>query len=261
MKVKQLDTNYSITDDFENIVLNYNMETGYYEFLINRKMPLKNTLQELIKLSQYVIDNPPILKEEKKELSLEETIKGMSKEELQSLLLSKIAPKKDIEEIVELDLQEEFNNDDVVVEVKENKFLDKIIEEFDEKFIPTLLPEPLFEVIDELKQYVNGASLESLNTLLEEVNNSKHTNFLLINNLKDIVTKYIGYINAVKALNPNLNVDVYGRSILSTNFVDKGNSGNIFQVPAELTGATTVKVEPEKRGKSPFDSLVQKWRD
>ena len=116
MKVKQLDVNYSITDDFENIVLNYNMETGYYEFLINRKMPLKNTLQELIKLSKYVIDNPPILKEEKKELSLEETIKNMSKEELQSLLLSKIAPKKDIEEIVELDLQEEINND-VVIEV------------------------------------------------------------------------------------------------------------------------------------------------
>lgn len=261
MKVKQLDINYSITDDFENIVLNYNMETGYYEFLINKKMPLKNTLQELIKLSQYVIDNPPTLKQQKKELSLEETIKNMSKEELQSLLLSKIAPKKDIEELVELDLQEEFNNDDVVVEFKENKFLDKIIEEFDEKFIPTLLPEPLFEVIDELKQYVNGASLESLNTLLEEVNNSKHTNFLLINNLKDIVTKYIGYISAVKALNPNLNVDVYGRSILSTNFVDKGNSSNVFQVPAELTGATTIKIEPEKRGKSPFDSLVQKWRD
>lgn len=261
MKVKQLDINYSITDDFENIVLNYNMQTGYYEFLINRKMPLKNTLQELIKLSQYVIDNPPILKEEKKELSLEETIKNMSKEELQSLLLSKIAPKKNIEELVELDLQEEFDSDEIIVEVKENKFLDKIIEEFDKKFVPTLLPEPLFEVIDELKQYVNGASLESLNTLLEEVNNSKHTNFLLISNLKDIVTKYIGYINASKALNPNLNVDVYGRSIHSTNFIDMGNSSNTYQVPVELTGAKTVKVEPEKRGKSPFDSLVQKWRD
>lgn len=247
---------HSIESDSASIF--YNVNNGNYEIEYDEfKILFKDILIELNEITYNALSSLPI-KEIPKPDIMSKTISELTKEELMELI-SKMMVSKDIEEKTVPIVVEE------VKKTPSEKTLD-IVSKYQDKLIGTLGYEDIANSTINLKEYIDGLSREELQIIKDDLSNyviDVPNNSIVLSVLNDAVTSYIGYIDAVNAINPNLKVDVFGRSMINPNNQTKAisNDSGEFNIPVELSGAKTVKSEKIERKVSPYANVVKKWVD
>ena len=256
-KFKEVTNNSKWTHSIEsdNVSIFYNVNNGNYEIEYDEfKILFKDILFELNEIIYNALISLPV-KEIPKTDVMSKTISELTKEELMELInkivASKDEPTKATEEKVEKSkITASSRTLDIVTKFQYVLHQNSGYEDIANRTI-------------ELKEYINGLSREELQIIKDDLTNNRVTSVtegsVILRVLNDAVTSYIGYIDAVKAVNPNLRVDVFGRSIIPTDAEMK--SVGDFNIPVDFSGAKTTKDEKPERKVSPFNSVVRKWKE
>ena len=143
-----------------------------------------------------------------------------------------------------------------------SKLTQDVIVNFESLFTKNITFEELAEARMTIQKYINNTEYEELLDIKDDLENGRYivnqNNTKIIFTFLDIVDNYIGYIKAVKAVNPNLSVDVWGRAVTTGEMKTVTVNGELRQVPLELAGVKTETIEPEFRRNPMFEASINK---
>lgn len=261
---------FQYSDDSGIVTLNFDTKTGFYQFLFTDP-PLQDLLKALIPLSQFILDNPPIVEKTNNGIIDLNNINQSDLVNIINALASKlnvpnttqtVNTPPDINTFSQpLNLTSEVKN---VVSL--SKVTQDVITNFEKLFPKNITFEEKAEARLTLQKYINNTEYDELLKIKEDLENDRFIvdpqYSIIVDTFLDIVVKYIGYIEATRNVAPNLKVDVWGKPILSGQFKTVNVDGIERQIPADFNGVKLEVIEPEFRRNANFESFIDrkiKW--